>query len=98
MKKLTFHNSCDKWPRHDVHADGGLCDMVDNAVTISRRTFLQNVDRDELQKLEQRLGYAKHPKHGLTMASDYHLEYCRSKLHGKTVYFFTHSAVEYVFA
>jgi len=32
-----------------------------------------------------------------TISKDWDVSYCRSKLHGKTVYFMVHSAIEYVF-
>lgn len=32
------------------------------------------------------------------MTGDYHVRYCRSKLHGKSVYYYVYSAIEYVFA
>lgn len=98
MSKLTYHNNCVGWPKHDVHAEGGLCEMIDRAIDITRNTFLKHVNREGLQNLEESLGYDKHPKQGLTMAGDFHVSYHRSKLHGETVYFLKHSAIEYVFA
>ena len=71
--------------------------MIDRAIEVSRRTFLKHVHRDDLGELEALLGYEDHPRRGLTMAGDYHVSYHRSKLHGKTVYYFKHSAIEYVF-
>ena len=94
---MTFYNSCVTWPAHDVDAKGGLSDMIDEAYEISRRTFLKQVDRCELRDLDDALGYAPRPRQGLTMARDYHVSYHRSLLHGRRVYFFNHSAIEYVF-
>ena len=68
--------------------------MVDSGASITRRTFLQHVDRNNLKELEASLGY---PMGRLTMAGDWAVSYFKSKLHGKTVYYFTHSAIEYVF-
>lgn len=98
MSELNYLNNCVGWPRDDVSAEGGLSDMIDRALDITRSTFLKHVNRESLHELETNLGYDKHPKQGLTMAGDYHVSYHRSKLHGETVYFLKHSAIEYVFA
>lgn len=97
MNNMIYFNCCASWDPKDVHADGGLCDMIDEAITLTRRTFLAHVDRKGLAKVEAMLGYATHPSQGMTMAGDYHVSYHRSKLHGERVYFFKHSAIEYVF-
>lgn len=92
-----YYTNCVNWPRHDVHVEGGLCDMIQAGRSITRRTFMSHVNRDDLRQLEAQLGCAAHPKHGLTMAADWHVSYHRSKLHGKTVYYFKHSGIEFVF-
>lgn len=92
----SFFHTCVGWPR-PVAEEGGLSDMVNDCIDITRRTFLQHVDRDQLQELEEQCGYAKHYKQGLTMASDWHVSYHRSKLYGYVVYYFCQSAIEYVF-
>lgn len=97
MSKYLYYRCCVDWPKHDVRSEGGLCTMIDNAIDISRKTFLQHVDRDALSEVEARLGYEKHPSQGLTMAGDYHVSYHRSKLHGSRVYYFNWSGIEYVF-
>jgi hypothetical protein len=93
----AYYNNCVNWPRHDVFREGGLSDMIDTAIDISRRTFRKHVLLDDLIEAEGLLGYERHYKNGLTMAGDYHVSYHRSKLHGKRVYYFSHSAIEYVF-
>lgn len=92
---MNFIGDCVGWPSHDV---SNLSAMVDSAIDITRRTFLKHVDRVEMRGMEASLGYAQHPKQGLTMAADWAVSYHRSKLHGRTVYYFRHSAIEYVFA
>jgi len=92
-----FYCDCVGWPRHDVLSDGGLSDMIDDSIDITRKTFLKYIDYTELQSLERSLCYYSHPSQGLTMAGDYHVSYHRSKLHGRRVYYFRHSAIEYVF-
>lgn len=98
MSKLTYLNCCVSWPAHDLEAAGGLSDMIDWGMEITRRTFLKHVCKGDLGDLEEGLGYQAHPSMGMTMANDYHVTYWRSMLHGQRVYYFVHSAVEYVFA
>ena len=72
--------------------------MIDAERGITRKTFLKHVNREDRIDLERSLGYAPHdPTSGLTMTRDYHVSYHRSKLHSETVYYFKHSAIEYVF-
>jgi hypothetical protein len=99
MEKLVYLNNCVNWPKDDVHADGGLCDMIGEAVQVTRDTFLRHVDRRSREDLERELGYAPHnPEAVLTMRRDGCVSYWRSRLHGRTVYYIHWSAIEYVFA
>lgn len=97
MQQYKYYNNCVSWPRYDVAREGGLSDMIDDAIDITRQTFLKHVDRNDLENIEVSLCYSKHYSQGLTMAGDWHVSYHRSKLHGKRVYYFAHSAIEYVF-
>ena len=97
MSKFRYFNNCVNWDREDVWNPGGLSDMIDSGLDIGRQTFLKHVSRGSLRDVERNLGYEAHPKQGLTMAADWHVSYHRGKLHGETVYFFKHSAIEYVF-
>ena len=97
LGKYCYFNNCVSWDPGDVNKPGGLCDMIDNGLDITRRTFLQHVSTDSLKDIESGLGYEDHPKKGLTMAADWAVSYHRGKLHGERVYFFKHSAIEYVF-
>jgi hypothetical protein len=90
----TFYNNCVSWPPHDVWRSGGLCDMIDSGITITRRTFLRNVGQSALAEFEAGLGY---PFGKLTMAGDCAVSYLRGKLHGHRVYWVDHSSIEYVF-
>lgn len=95
---LRFFSNCVGWPEDDVHDEGGLCDMIEVAHDITRATFLKHVDRASRIDIERGLGYAPHdPDAVLTMKRDWHVSYHRSMLHGQRVYFFKHSAIEYVF-
>lgn len=96
--KLRFYANCVGWPPADVHTSGGLCDMISHAQDISRKTFLKHVSRSDRQELEKTLGYAPHDETAvLTIARDFLVSYHKSKLHGQTVYYFRHSAIEFVF-
>ena len=97
MTKHRYYSNCVSWPRNDVHEEGGLCDMIEQEQSITRRTFLAHVDPTERREIEAQLGYSLTRDGGLTMKRDYHVSYYRSRLHGKPVYFFKHSAIEYVF-
>jgi hypothetical protein len=94
---LRFYRSCVGWPDNDVNCDGGLCDMIQAATDITRQTFLRKVHRQDMKDWERELGYSDRNDGGLRMAKDWHVSYHRSVLHGKTVYYFQHSAIEYVF-
>jgi len=94
--EYKLYSSCVDWPE-DAFCKGGLSDMIDNAITITRKTFLKYVNKLELASIAERLGYCWHPSQGLTMAGDWHISYHRSKLHGRRVYYFRYSAIEYVF-
>jgi hypothetical protein len=85
-----YYNYCVNWEQKKVNA---LCDMIDNAKEITRKTFCKHVNKNELAELEEQLGYGSY----LKMKNDYHVNYYRSKLFGKTVYYFRQSAIEYVF-
>lgn len=97
MHDFRCYRSCVNWAQADVDCPGGLCDLIDGRQQITRRTFLSNVDPVEQKTIEHGLGYAAHPSAGLTMAGDYHVEYFRSRWHGRRVYGFVQSAIEYVF-
>ena len=97
MKRMNYFNNCVGWDSKDVFAPMGLSEMIDNSIDISRKTFLRHVNNEEIKEMAENMGYAAHYKNGLTMANDYAVSYHRSKLHGKRVYYFRHSAIEYVF-
>ena len=97
MNNYNFFSDCVGWDSSDVHNEGGLCDLVDQGIDITRNTFLKHVDRQELLDIERAFGYDAHHSQGLTMARDFHVSYHRSKHHDETVYYFKHSAIEYVF-
>jgi hypothetical protein len=97
VMKYFYYCNCVGWDSKDVNAEGGLCDMVDSSIDITRSTFLKHIDKDSLYRIEKDLGYERFERRGLTMAKDWAVSYHRSKWHGKTVYYFRQSAIEYVF-
>lgn len=94
MSEYTFFRTCVDWPKADVHAPGGLVDMVDSATNITRRTFVKHIGNDALHEIEATLGYTRL---GLAMRDDWHVSYHRSKLHGQRCYYFRWSGIEFVF-
>ena len=42
-----FYHSCVNWP-DDAYAEGGLSDLIESLIDITRRSFLQHIDRNEL--------------------------------------------------
>lgn len=87
--QYTFYHSCVDWPG-DVDQ---LIDLIDNAKDITRRTFLNHVDRDEQYERERLMGYHRN----FPMSKDWHVTYHVGKLAGEKVYFFQQSGIEYVF-
>jgi len=74
-----------------------LREIIDNARDVTRATFLRHVAPADMRRLEAECGYVPHPAQGLTMAADWHVQYCRSSLHRHRVWFFRWSAIEFVF-
>ena len=97
MRKYRYYKSCVDFSWAEASKPDGLISMIDNNIEITRETFLRNVYRDEIDELSTRLGYALHPKWGMMMKDDYHVTYHRSQFRGKRVYYFRHSAIEYIF-
>jgi hypothetical protein len=93
----SYYGNCVSWDPNDVDNAGGLIELIDNQMNITRRTLLKWVDRYKLADLEDILGYENHHSKGLTMAADWHVTYFKSRLHGELVYGFRHSGIEYVF-
>lgn len=92
---LPFLSTCVAWPENELEA---LNHMIAQKVSIKRAAFLRHVDTKELARIELSLGYFKHPRAGLTMAGDWHVNYWRSRLWGRWVYGFDWSCIEHVFS
>lgn len=91
---LTFETTC------ILCGDGpAIRLMVKHATHLSRRRFLQAVDRTDLANIEHQLGYAPARRRNgeLTMARDWHVSYHRSRWQGKPCVYFVWSAIEHIF-
>lgn len=97
MGTMRLASSCAGVPDCLVAREGGLNDMIGRSLPISRRTFRKHVFIPDLLELEREMGYASHPKKGLTAASDPFVTYHRSKLFGRVVYYLRWSRIEYIF-
>ncbi len=98
INMFTYKTNCVNYPdTYQTQDIEPLHDMIDNAIDITRETFLQHVDRQDLLTQELNLSYSAHWKQGLTMSADWAVSYHRSKLFGKRVYYFRQSAIEYIF-
>jgi hypothetical protein len=72
--------------------------IIENSRQISYKTFINNVNKNDMEILIDNLGYSKHYKQGLIFSNDWHISYHKSKTQkGKIVYYFSHSAIEYIF-
>ena len=91
---FTYLHDCVSCPREDVDA---LIECIDNAIDITRRTFLRHVSKDRLDDHADSMGYETHPSRGLTMAADWHITYHRSRFKGKLCYFFKWSGIEHLY-
>jgi hypothetical protein len=90
-----FYTSCIAWPPLDIQR--GLLPMQQQAVQITRNSFMTHVSKIHRQVMEANMGYALHCSQGLTIAGDPHVKYFRSMLHGQRVYFITWSGIELVY-
>lgn len=92
MKIKRYLTSC-----VDCGDGDAITEMTDSAVEITRRTFIKHVAWHDLLQLEAELGYAAHPKSGLTMAGDYHVSYCKSTFNDEPCVYVVWSCIEYIF-
>lgn len=69
-------------------------DMVTLAEDIDRDEFLEHVNSDTMEWMEEEFGYTDD---GLRMEDDWHVSYHRSMYRGVPAYYFVHSAIEHVF-
>lgn len=91
--QYQFLQSCVGTPRREVPE---LSRMIETATDITRRTFMKHCNPSASEVFLD-LGYAAHPRQGLTAAGDYHISYHRSTWKGKRCYFFRWSAIEHIF-
>lgn len=95
QEKYQYFNCCVDWKEDDVDAKGGLCEMIDKAITITGQTFKKHVEPKDLEKLQLSLSYQ--PDDKLNLFTDWAVSFHRSKLYGKRCYYVQHSRIEYIF-
>ena len=88
-ERFVFLTNCVEW-----RSGEDIQQMIDRAIQITRRTFLQHVQMDDIA---QQLGYSRHHKQGLTMSKDYHVSYHQGRFVGAPAYYFRWSAIEHIF-
>ncbi len=74
-----------------------VTEMVEQSKQITRRTFLKHVDPDDLRTVAKTLGYSAHHSQGLHMSADSHVTYHASWYRTYRCYYFTWSAIEFIF-
>ncbi len=90
-KTFQYVGNCISARENDIR------DMVDESLTITRKTFLQHVDYETVMKdIEEQLGYVTSGP-GLHMAGDWAVSYYRSFYRGERCYYFDWSSIEYIF-
>lgn len=68
--------------------------IIENSRDITRATFVKNVGTESYKELEIDLGYSKDFK----LKNDQYVSYHKSKTpKGRTVYYCTHSSIEYIY-
>jgi hypothetical protein len=92
MTPLPFINNCVNWPR--AHVDD-LTALVDSARPVSYKMFRSRVDPRDLHRVTTHLGYGRFST--LRIQDDRLVTFWSGLLMGHRVYFFTWSAIEYVF-
>ncbi len=92
MRRFRYTTSCiDAAPE-------ATADMILTAKEVTREAFLHYVYVPDVSFREKVLGYAANPNDGMLMRDDYHVRYYRSTYRREPCVFFTHSAIEYIFA
>lgn len=95
MKQYTFALACTDCYEPERLEKLNL--MIEDATDITRETFMAHCGESARQVFQERLGYAAHPRQGLTAAKDWHISYHRSKWGKERCYFFKWSAIEHIF-
>ena len=93
-KDFVYFTNCISAKGEDIR------DMIDHPKqkNITRETFLTHVDyKSEVAPMEETMGYSIVNDGGLRMANDYMVSYSRSFYKGAPCYYFSWSAIEYIF-
>jgi len=92
-RNMEFFATCDGWPI----SVGALKRMISRGKKVTRKVFLEQVNPDQMLDVEERLGYAQHPREGVVMSADRNVEYYLSEVAGCPCAFFQWSGIEHVF-
>jgi hypothetical protein len=87
-KEYHYNTNCVNSNGRDIQR------MTDNSVAVTYDTFLKHCEG--VQEVAAQLGYAGHPRAGLTLKQDWHVGYYRSTFRGKPCYYMVWSAIEYI--
>lgn len=91
--QYEFLQSCVSTPPAQVPE---LNRMIEEAKDVTRAKFMKHCG-ESARDIFRQLGYADHPKQGLTSAGDWAINYYKSTWYGKPCYFFTWSCIEHIF-
>lgn len=73
--------------------------ILNSSKEICYETFIRKVDKEDLNNIALRLGYALYRKDGMTLSEEGYVSYYSSQTQtGKKVYYMVHSGIEYVFS
>lgn len=91
MNKFCYHTNC-------IGSNGGsIRKMVESSKKITFSTFVKNCDSEDIKTLAAYLGYACGKEKGLHLKDDCMVTYYKSEYNGKTCYYMSQSAIEYIF-
>ena len=94
-RRLEYYASCVNYPNLRE-----LNHIIDKSREITYKTFRSHVDTDSFNEVKEMLGYTDEVRRNcnLTLQNDYTVGFFKSKTpRGETVYFISHSAIEYIF-
>ena len=102
MEELSYYRNCVTWPKWRTD---DLVQIQGDATEVELTTFMRYINKNDLARMAERLGYSSVLKPGLNakhhimaMSEDPCVTYHISNIRGRRVCFIRHSAIEYVFA
>lgn len=86
--RYHFVTDCTGW-----HSGQDINDMIDTGREITRRTFLEYVNKADMKSIEKSIGYGR----DFPMSRDWHVSYHRGTFRGVPAVWFVWSAIEHIF-